>query len=170
MAQTRNSAPTRLADQLERAFRGGAWHGPAVMELLSGVDAALAQWRPGARAQGPAHTIAEGVGHLAHVMEDARRQILGEPSPAPAAGAQWGPPELPSEEAWQALCAALEESHGRLRAAVLRLEESQLDLARSGSDTTVRGLLMGVLQHTAYHAGQMALVRQLGEAAPGSRP
>ena len=110
------------------------------------------------------------MGHLAHVMEDARRQILGEPSPAPAPGAQWGPPELPSEEAWQALCAVLDESHGRLRAAVLQLEESQLDLARPGSDTTVRGLLIGVLQHTAYHAGQMALVRQLGEAAQGSRP
>jgi hypothetical protein len=166
MAQAQDLAPTRLADQLERAFWGGAWHGPAVMELLSGVDAALAQWRPGP----PAHTIAETVGHLAHWMEDSRRQILGEPHPVHGAGGDWGPAALASEEAWQALCATLEDAHCRLRTAVLQLEEGQLDLARSGSDTTVRGLLLGTLQHTAYHAGQVALVRHLGEGALGRRP
>ncbi|HXT21154.1 MAG TPA: hypothetical protein VN923_10415, partial [Thermoanaerobaculia bacterium] len=45
----------RLADQLERAFRGGAWHGPSLSEVLDGVDAATAA----RRAFPDAHTIAE---------------------------------------------------------------------------------------------------------------
>ena len=160
-AQPQDLAPMRLADQLERGFRGGAWHGPAVMELLSGVDAELAQWRPG-----PAgHSLAETVGHLAYWLENTRRQILGAfPLPGEP-GSDWGPAELASEAAWRALCASLEEAHGELRAAILQVEEGRLDEARSGSDTTIRGLLLGTLQHNAYHAGQMALVRKLAEAA-----
>lgn len=166
MAQIQDLAPTRLADQLERGFRGGAWHGPAVMELLSGVDGALAQWRPGPNR----HSMAEIAGHLAYWLEDAQCQIVGTARPQGEPGSDWGPPELGSEAAWQAVCAALEEAHGRLREAVLHLEEGSLDEARSGFDTTIRGLLLGTLQHNAYHAGQLALLRKLAEAADGRLP
>jgi len=58
-----------FADQLERAFRGGAWHGPAVAEALAGVDAARAAARPLAGA----HSIWEIVRHLT-VWYDAPRR------------------------------------------------------------------------------------------------
>ena len=60
MPQTQDLASTRLADQLERSFRGGAWHGPALMEVLAGVDAAVARWHP----EPASHSIADIVGHL----------------------------------------------------------------------------------------------------------
>jgi len=166
MTPSQDLAPIRLADQLERGFRGGAWHGPAVMELLSGVDGAQAQWRPGPNH----HSMAELVGHLAYWLEDAQRQIVGAARLQAEPGSDWGPPELGSEAAWQALCATLEEAHGRLRDAVLHLEEGSLDEARSGFDTTIRGLLLGTLQHNAYHAGQLALLRKLAEGAGGRLP
>ena len=166
MAQSQDLAPTRLADQLERGFRGGAWHGPALMELLSGVDRRLAQWRPG-----PAtHSIAELVGHLAYWLGDTERQVVGAERPQGPLGSDWGPAELASEASWQAICAALEEAHGRLWTAVQQLEEARLDEVRSGSDTTLRGLLLGILQHNAYHAGQIALLRKQAEAAGGRVP
>jgi hypothetical protein len=28
----------RIVDQLRRGLKGGAWHGPAVLELLAGVN------------------------------------------------------------------------------------------------------------------------------------
>jgi len=163
MAQTQDLAPTRLADQLERGFRGGAWHGPAVMELLSGVDEALAQWRPAPAS----HSIAEIVGHLTYWLEETQGQIAGLARPQGEPGSDWGPSVLTSKTAWQAAYAALEEAHGRLQTAVLDLAETRLDEARSGSDTTIRGLLQGTLQHNAYHAGQIALLRKLAEAALG---
>lgn len=165
MPVTRDTAPTRLADQLERAFRGGAWHGPSVMELLSGVDAARARWRPGPSV----HSIAELAGHMAHWMEDARRQVLGE-ALADQAPADWESPDLGSDAAWRALCQALEAAHCGLRDAVRPLEEARLDEVRPGSDTTLRGLLLGTLQHNAYHAGQIGLLRKLSEAALGRLP
>jgi hypothetical protein len=38
---------------------------------------------------------------------------------------------------------------------VIALSDEQLDHAISHADPTIRGLLMGILQHNAYHAGQM---------------
>jgi hypothetical protein len=35
-----------IADQLRRAFKGDAWHGPALLELLDDVDAATAAAKP----------------------------------------------------------------------------------------------------------------------------
>lgn len=166
MAQTQDLAPTRLADQLERGFRGGAWHGPALMEVLSGVDAATARWRPDATS----HSIAEIVGHLTYWLEDTWRQIFGGPRSQAEPGSDWGHPPVDSEAAWQAVCAALEGAHVHLQAEVLQLAENRLDEARPGSDTTIRGLLMGTLQHNAYHAGQIALLRKRTEAAAGRLP
>jgi uncharacterized damage-inducible protein DinB len=166
MAQTQDLAPTRLADQLERGFRGGAWHGPAVMEVLSGVDAAMARWHSDAIS----YTIAEIVGHLTYWLKDARRQILGEPAPQGEAGADWAHPRPESEAAWHAACADLERAQGLLLAEVLQLTENRLDEARPGSDTTIRGLLIGTLQHNAYHSGQIALLRKLAQAAAGKLP
>lgn len=75
-----------------------------------------------------------------------------------------------SDAAWQAFCQALEAAHCGLRDAVRPLEEPRLDEARPGSDTTLRGLLLGTLQHNAYHAGQIGVVRKLSEAALGLEP
>jgi hypothetical protein len=38
--------------------------------------------------------------------------------------------------------------------------ERLLDDPVGGSDPTVRGLLFGVVQHHAYHAGQIVLLRK----------
>jgi len=40
------SETTRLADQLRRAFKGEAWHGPSVLEILDGIDAKRAATHP----------------------------------------------------------------------------------------------------------------------------
>ena len=42
----RTSEGARIADQLRRAFHGIAWHGPALLELLDGVDAETAAAKP----------------------------------------------------------------------------------------------------------------------------
>src|SRR5215472_11111710 len=35
-----------IVDELKRAFDGEAWHGPALMEILDGIDAKTAAERP----------------------------------------------------------------------------------------------------------------------------
>jgi uncharacterized damage-inducible protein DinB len=149
----------RLADQLERSFRGGAWHGPAVAEALDGVGAAAAARRPLVGA----HTIAEIVGHLTYWLRAAVVRLRGEREEEVLGRADW-PPAATAEDAWRAARAALEAAHRELHAAVVALEDSRLDDPVPGSDPTVRGMLLGLLQHNAYHAGQIAL---LAKAAGG---
>lgn len=156
MNDTPTTESARLADQLERSFRGGAWHGPSVTEALDGVRVEEAARRP----IPAAHTIAEIVGHLATWIDVARCRIACEPvdrvTPErdfPAGGAD-------SEEAWQATLGDLDEAHRKLHEVVAGLDDEGLDTPVSGSDPTVRGLVLGVLQHNTYHAGQIALLRK----------
>lgn len=147
-----------LADLLERTFRGGAWHGPSVEEALAGVDAAAAAARPLAGA----HTIWEIVHHLTVWNEVPRRRIDGERLVDLPAGRDWPPAGDVSDAAWRAALAALEESHAALHARVRELSDAQLDEPVAGSDPTVRGMLLGILQHNAYHAGQIAILKKAG--------
>ncbi|HVT61681.1 MAG TPA: DinB family protein [Thermoanaerobaculia bacterium] len=151
-----------LADQLERSFRGGAWHGLAVAEALAGVDETAAA----ARAFAGGHSIWETVHHLTVWNEVPRRRLDGERLENFAAERDWLPVEDVSAGAWRAAVAALEDSHSALHARVVHLADGQLDDPVAGSDSTVRGLLLGLLQHNAYHAGQIVLLRK----APGEQP
>jgi uncharacterized damage-inducible protein DinB len=143
-----------LADQLERSFRGGAWHGPAVAETLTGIDAATAAARP----LPGAHSIWEIVHHLTVWTDAPRRRIDGEALQNLPAERDWPPVGEVSAGAWKAAVAALEAAHAALHARVLDLTEAQLEDPVVGSDPTVGGMLFGVLQHNAYHAGQIALL------------
>src|SRR5581483_11701525 len=49
-----------IVDQIKRSFDGEAWHGPALNEILSGIDAITAAKRPVANA----HSIWELVLHI----------------------------------------------------------------------------------------------------------
>jgi uncharacterized damage-inducible protein DinB len=151
MSQAQN-----LADQLERAFRGGAWHGPAVAESLDGIDEATAAARP----LPDAHSIWEIVHHLTTWNEVPRRRLDGEWLENLPDERNWPPVEDASASAWRASLAALDDAHAALHARVLDLADDQLDDPVAGSDPTVRGMLLGVLQHNAYHAGQIALLRK----------
>lgn len=151
-----------LADQLERSFRGGAWHGPAVAETLAGVDESTAA----ARSILGAHSIWEIVHHLTVWNDVPRRRIDGERLQNLGADRDWPPVNDVSATAWQAALTALENAHAALHTRILDLTDAQLDDPVTGSDPTVRGMLFGVLQHNVYHAGQITLLRK----APGGTP
>ena len=147
---------TRLADQLERSFRGGAWHGPSIEESLAGLSAADAN---GLRPIPGAHTIAEIVAHLAFWLEHAARRIDGAGDEGLSEGDDWPPPGE-GEEGWRALLARLDAAHRRLHSQVAALDDAALDGPVAGCDPTVRGLLHGILQHNAYHGGQIVVLRK----------
>jgi uncharacterized damage-inducible protein DinB len=149
---------TRLADQLERSFRGGAWHGPALAEALEGVDAAAAAHRSAA----DVHTIAEIAGHAAFWIDAARRRMEGEDITDVPPEVDFPRDGAASPEAWRRTLAGLEQAHRGLHAALLALDDQRLDAPVAGSDPTVRGQLLGILQHNAYHAGQIVLLKKAG--------
>lgn len=163
METTAPSETARLADQLERAFRGGAWHGPALTETLAGVDAGTAAARP----VPDAHSIWEIVLHAAAWTDIARRRMAGEPAGQVPEDEDWPPVTDTSEDAWRAAQKTLDEAHRRLHAELLDLPEECLDDCVVGSDPTIRSLLLGLLQHHTYHAGQIVLLKKAIAASGG---
>ena len=155
----------RLADLLERAFRGGAWHGPALAETYAGVDAATAAAHP----VPDAHSIWEIVNRAAAWTDIARRRMAGETLGQVPLEEDWPPvPDDPSPAAWKAAQEALEQAHRRLHSAVLELPDHCLEDCVAGSDPTIRGLLLGLLQHQAYHAAQIVILEKAAAAASGA--
>jgi hypothetical protein len=68
------------------------------------------------------------------------------------------------EALWRRTLAELEAAHRKLHTTVLALTDERLDGAVAGSDPTMRGLLLGITQHSAYHAGQIVLLRKAAGA------
>lgn len=146
----------RIADQLKRAHEGGAWHGPAIDELLGGVTAEQAAARP---VEG-AHSILELVAHVEAWERAVLRRLGGDPAQIYNTEEDWSESADASEESWAAARRRLAETYRALREAVLRLDDAELDEPVLPNMSTRYASLHGAIQHTLYHAGQIALVRK----------
>jgi uncharacterized damage-inducible protein DinB len=165
----------RLEEQLRRVLEGEAWHGPSVLELLAGVSAAQAASHPIAGA----HSIWELVLHLRSDYELVLRRLAGDGSRLTAAES-W--PECPAatEENWRHAVRELELLNRELRQAVRDYPDERLDaLLVAGVPYTAYTQFIGVTQHNAYHAGQIALLKRAlaarkdastPTASPSNRP
>lgn len=153
----------RIAEQLRRAHEGGAWHGPALGELLEGLSAGQAAARP---FEG-AHSVWELAAHVEAWERAVLRRLGGDPATIYNTEEDWSAPAEASEEAWRAMKARLRETYEALRGAVLELDDERLDEPILPEMSTRYVSLHGAVQHTLYHAGQMALVRKvLGLKSP----
>jgi uncharacterized damage-inducible protein DinB len=145
----------RIADQLFRMVEGDAWHGPSVRALIADVTATTAASHPITGA----HSIWELVHHMTAWAVIARRRLGGEiVDPTPAE--DWPPVDTTTAAAWATATQALERSHADLRRAVLALGDGHLEDRTPGKPHSLYVLLHGVVQHTAYHAGQVAVLRR----------
>jgi uncharacterized damage-inducible protein DinB len=144
-----------LVDQLNRAFDGEAWHGPALMEILGDVDARTASSHP----LGNGHSIWELVLHVAAWEQVVSRRLQGQATTLTDAQ-NFGHVDSTTEQAWQSAIAILRQSHAELVKSVSVLPESQLTDRVPGKDYDVRFMLYGAIQHAAYHAGQIAILKR----------
>ncbi len=146
----------RIAEELRWSLEGTAWHGPALAELLADVEAAEVAARP----LPEAHSIWEIVLHLTVWIEVSKRRLAGDPVDALAPAEDWPPVGEPTSAAWAAARRALTSAHRELERAVLGLAERRLAEPVGGSSADAHGLLWGVVQHNAYHGGQIALLKK----------
>ena len=167
MAAARMTESVRIVDQLNRAITGHPWHGTSIGGLLRGVTASRAAARP----IRSAHTIWELVRHLTAWTNEVAGRVDGHPAGVPAEG-DWPRPSGRGAAAWRRDRAELLKAHRRLVAKVARL--SDIDLAKPTIDPRRRSrrgvsryaLLHGLVQHHAYHGGQLA---QTKNAVIGNR-
>lgn len=149
----------KIVNQLQRAWDGNAFHGPAVHTLLQGVGARAAFARP----LPGAHSIAEIARHIGTWEDVVRRRLGGEVIDELPDEQDWPGTGEATDAGWDATRRKLDDTHARLEAAVAALPESRLGDPVAARDYDVEFMLHGILQHTLYHAGQIALLKKAAE-------
>src|SRR4051812_37364363 len=120
------SRATRVAEHIERTATGPMWHGPALLEVLDGVNREQALARP----LGQAHTIWELVLHVTAWCEIARLRLNGDATGDPTPEQDWPPVPASGTDAvadWPTAVAGLLQSHRDLAAATRVLDDATLD-------------------------------------------
>ncbi len=148
-----------LAELLRKGHSSDPWHGPATEDLLAGVSFSQAAARP----LPSAHSIWELVLHMTAWQREVERRLGGTEPRLPEEG-DWPVAPKASRKAWDQARAGLRESLERLAATVATLSAQDLE-ARIGTSDRPLGtgvskaeMVAGVLQHNAYHSGQIALL------------
>ena len=150
------SEAARIAEQLRRAFAGSAWHGPAVLQLLSDVDAATAAAHP----LPEAHSIWELVLHIAAWDGAVNRRIVTGKALRLSAAENFPQVKEKTPAAWKQAISLLKKTHKDLIQTVSTLPDSRLSRRVAGKNYDVYFMLHGVTQHELYHAGQIALLKK----------
>src|SRR6185295_18777750 len=152
----------RIADQFDRAISGDAWHGPSVMTILDGITAQDAA----APTVNNAHSIWELVLHITAWQRTGLRRLRGEKAQLSDAE-DWPPINDASEAAWERSKSEIKQSSDEFREAIVQLEDDVLDAPIAEGMSTTYVTLHGVVQHTLYHAGQIAILKKALSANEG---
>jgi uncharacterized damage-inducible protein DinB len=148
----------RLANQIQRAFEGEAWHGDSLMKLLRDVDAKKAAAKPIKNA----HSIWELVLHITAWDRAVMHRTAGHAAKVTAAK---NFPQIKdtSEAAWRKTLEEVQQVHRDLVKAVAEFPDSRLGEQVPGKTQSYYNyfyMFAGIAQHEIYHAGQIAMLKK----------
>ena len=147
----------RIRFMLRAVYRGPAWHGPAIRDLLEGVSAETAAAHP----IDGSHSIWQLVLHMTYWRTVAAGALAGGPvDENPPHELDWPAVDDTGPEAWQRTLDGLEASQQALLAALADLADEGLEENVAGRDYSLYFLVHGIVQHDVYHAGQIALLKK----------
>ncbi|HEY1006930.1 MAG TPA: DinB family protein [Sphingobacteriaceae bacterium] len=152
--------PQRIQKLLRDLYDGSPWIEVTLMEKLHGLSAEQA----GKKLFPDWNSIWQIVNHLAKWRMEVLSRVNGEVTTSPDDNF-FGPLEDPSEEAWQQALAELRESQKEWMGFLETFPEQDLEKVYPGNRMTYYEHILGIVQHDAYHLGQIALL-----AKAGSRP
>jgi len=149
-----------ITNEIKKAFNGDAWHGNHVMQTLNNVDPAKAfeHLLP------DAHSIAEIALHLTAWTEEVTSRLIGNVASEPALG-DWPAPETQTAQAWEKIIFDFKVANEELIRHCETLKNNQWEdqtnderNRESGTGVSNIELINGLIQHHAYHSGQIALL------------
>ncbi|MDN3587009.1 DinB family protein [Pedobacter aquatilis] len=149
-----------ITSEIKKSFNGDAWHGNHVMQTLNNVKPEIAF----THFIQNAHSIAEIALHLTAWTEEVTSRLLGNEAAEPQIG-DWPEPVEKSPQAWERIIFNFKIANEEL----IRLCETFKDAEWSNklgksenltptANLTKMELLSGLIQHHAYHSGQIALI------------
>jgi uncharacterized damage-inducible protein DinB len=152
-----SSESARIADQLRRAFRGEAWHGPALLDLLAEVTPGEARVRP----LRSVHSIWELVLHIDVYVRAGFEATQGTPMPK-IYGTERDWPALKDDSAvaWFDAQDRLFQNAEKLVQAIEKFDDTKLTDTVPGRPYDFYHLFHGIVQHSLYHGGQIAILKK----------
>jgi hypothetical protein len=154
-------APSLFREILAKAAAGDAWYGPSVRSLVEDLTPAEAAAHP----VPGGHSIWEVLLHMTSWAREVERR-LGGGEPEPPADGDWPEVGAPTAEAWERAVGDFLAAGERLGARVGAFDAAWAGAVGGerrpelGTGVSYAEMAAGVLEHTVYHAGQIALLRK----------
>ena len=152
-----NSESLRITDQLRRAFTGDPWHGSPLLDLLAGITAEQARARP----LRSVHSIWELVLHIDVYLHAALGAAQGVAMlKLYGTEGDWPAVSDDSSAAWIAAQDRLFQNAEKLAQAMERFDDAKLQDTVPGRQYDFYYLFHGIVQHSLYHGGQIAMLKK----------
>lgn len=152
----------KLILDLTKSTFGDPWHGASVMDILQDITYEHAFHKPI-----PAvHNIIEILLHMTSWVQEVNCRFKGNKAALPKKG-DWPIVKLSSENYWQKTKDEFISETNKLIEILKDFPEERLNeypqKARNkslGTGFTYEGLIWGIIQHNAYHSGQIGLLKK----------
>lgn len=148
--------PKQLAAEIRRTVTGPMWHGPSISEALDGLTYVAANSRPVAGA----HSIWEIALHIASWADIVKSRLGPTIMRDPIRSRDWPPVPSPSPGTWRQTVERIGSAYEELAVQTSFLNADDFGRIVPGRDYTVETMLRGVIEHGAYHAGQIVLLKK----------
>ncbi|MDA1081190.1 MAG: DinB family protein [Gemmatimonadetes bacterium] len=157
-----------LTHRLHDTWHGNPWYGDSSEKILDGVTAAEAS----RRVAPDTHTIWEIVLHMTAWTEAVAARVRGAGAKAPERG-DWPKTQTDTDEAWVDALNQLKTARKQLLEEIDVTHEEDIQIHVKNhtppfKDTGISraGTVNGLIEHDAYHLGQIALLKRAVRASP----
>jgi uncharacterized damage-inducible protein DinB len=158
----RTIADMNLVNEFTYSFRGKPWHGKNALEIIEASDPekVFVHWIPNA------HSIAELVSHLSGWTREVLERLNGQGAKEPLRG-DWPEIAETSHDAWKKIVEEFRSAHQSLEEHITSMDSNDWErLAIDDRDDFEKStcsyaeMVNGIVQHLAYHAGQISLLQK----------
>jgi uncharacterized damage-inducible protein DinB len=153
----------KLQTQLETILYGQAWYGTPIYTILESIAFETAYEKPA----GASHTIAEILMHMLAWTEEAVSRMQDKPASTPYRG-DWPETSVADEEKWLQLISFFKLANVELTQLISAFPPEKWTEAvnddrgtYTGYPATHEALIVGLIQHHVYHAGQISLLNKI---------
>lgn len=144
----------RILKQLAELQHGEHWTDNSFRQVLHGVDADKAMYRIADNT----NSIWLLVAHIIYWRTSVVNRLTGSENPPPFL--DFHLPDEANAETWNQALHDFEAAYHLLRNAIHHFNEDNLDKPSVKKEQTNYELIIGCLQHDAYHLGQMMLLKK----------
>jgi uncharacterized damage-inducible protein DinB len=148
----------KIADSYRAATVKAAWYGPSLAELLAKISPELASTPP----IPGAHSISELLQHLLLWNERIRNTSDSNPLPPWQPEKDWAGQQIP----WNELVSRWNQSRELLEDKIRNFPIDDLAKQVPGRNYPYETMFHGVVEHTVYHSGQIAMVLSMLQSRP----